>query len=84
MMTTIMPIWLTVGVVLGGLHGASLWLATRRASVFTAATGLLRLLTVALVLVGAAFAGGVVPASVGWGLGFLAIAIFSLVRSKTS
>ena len=84
-MTITNPIWLTVGLVLGGLHAASLWLATRRASVLMAATGLLRLLAVAAVLIGAAFAGGIVPASVGWGFGFLAVAVFYFVRgNKTS
>ncbi len=83
-MTITNPIWLTLGVVLGGLHAASLWLTTRRASALMGAIGLLRLLAVAAVLIGAAFAGGVLPAAVGWGIGFLAVAVIYFVRGKTS
>lgn len=78
------PIWLTMGVVLGGWHAASLWLATRHTSALLVATGLLRLLAVAVILIGAAIAGGVVPASVGWGIGFVTVAVYYLVRGETS
>lgn len=84
MMTIANSIWLTVGILLGGLHVGSLWLATRRASALMAATGLLRLLAVAVVLIGAAFGGGVVSACVGWGLGFLTVAVISFIRGKSS
>lgn len=81
-MTIANPIWLTLGVVLGGFHAAALWLATQRASGFMAATGLLRLVAVAAILIGAALAGGVVLACAGWGFGFLTVAVFYFVRGK--
>jgi hypothetical protein len=81
-MTFANQLWLTTGVVVGGLHAASLWLAARRASALLAATGLLRLLAVAAILFGAAFAGGLLPACVGWGAGFMVVAVFCFVRGK--
>ena len=83
-MTIAGSIWLTIGVVLGGAHAASLWCAAARVSALLAAMGLLRLLVVAAILIGAAFAGGVVPACAGWALGFPIAGLFFWMRGKTS
>ena len=53
-MTLVSPLWLTAGVVVGGLHAAWRWQAARRASSMRPAIGRVRLLGVAVVLVGAA------------------------------
>jgi hypothetical protein len=76
------PMWLTAGVVVGGLHAAWLWHAAHRASYMMAAIGTVRLLCIALILVGAALAGGLVPACMGWGVGFLVSTAVALRRSK--
>ena len=82
-MTFANPLWLTMGVLLGGLHAASLWWAARRASALVAASGLLRLLVVAAALIGAAIAGGLLPASIGWGCGFAVVAALFFFRGGT-
>jgi len=74
--------WLTVGVVVGGLHAAWLWHGARRASSMMAAIGMVRLLCMALILVGAALAGSLLPVCMGWGVGFLVCTGFVLHRSK--
>jgi hypothetical protein len=75
-------LWLGAGLIVGGLHAASLWHAARRVSYTLVATGALRLLVIALLLVGAALAGGLLPVCVGWGVGFLVSARLMLHRSK--
>ncbi len=82
MITIATPVWFAMGFLLGGLHVASLWLATRHRSALRATTGLLRLPVVAALLVVAALAGGAVPACVGWGGGFLAGSLVCVVRDK--
>ena len=81
-MTLASPLWLTAGVVLGGLHAASLWQAARRVSGTMAATGVMRLLVIATVLVGAALAGGLLPVGMGWGIGLLVSTGLVLRRGK--
>jgi len=82
-MTLVSPLWLTAGVVLGGLHAASLWQAAHRASPTIAATGVVRLLVIAALLASAALAGGLLQVCMGWGLGFLVCAALLLRRGKT-
>jgi len=78
------PIWLAVGLIAGGLHAGSLWYAARHAQSLAAASGMLRLVLVAIVLVGAALAGGLLPACAGWGVGFAAVAGIYLLGSRSS
>ena len=81
-MMLVSPLWLTAGVVVGGLHAAWLWQAARRASSMMAAIAMVRLLGVAVVLVGAALAGSLLPMCMGWAVGFLLFSGFALSRSK--
>jgi hypothetical protein len=81
-LTLASPLWLTVGVVVGGLHAAWLWHAACRASHLMAAIGMARLLCMALILAGAALAGSLLPVCMGWGVGFLVFTGFVLCRSK--
>lgn len=78
------PLWLAMGVLVGGMHAASLWHTTRRANGILAATGLLRLLVVGVILTTAAVAGGVVPVCAGWAIGFPAVAALLYARGRTS
>ena len=82
-MTLGSPLWLTAGVVVGGLHAAALWQAAHRASRTMAATGVVRLLVIAAILISGALAGGLLQVCKGWGIGFLVCAGLMLRRSKT-
>ena len=82
-MTIGSPLWLTAGVVVGGLHAASLWQAAHRASRRIAATGVVRLLGLAAILVSVALDGGLLQVCMGWSLGFLVCAGLMLRRDKT-
>jgi hypothetical protein len=81
-MTLASPIWFTVGVVVGGLHAAWLWQAARRTSSMMAAVGMVRLLCIGSILVGAALAGSLLAVCMGWGVGFPVSTAFALRRSK--
>jgi hypothetical protein len=64
--------WLAVGFVLGVVHATGIW---RSAKHFTAATSiisLVRLVAVGLALAAGAIFGGILPAALGWGIGFFA------------
>ena len=69
-----------MGAVLGGLHSGSLWMAARQPSALVALTGILRLLVIAIVLIASAFSGGIIPTRIGWGRGYLTVAVFCLAR----
>ena len=61
--------WIAVGIAVGGAHAAALW---RAANGTGAAGGAgLRMLLVAVVLVGAAYAGALLPVAAGWASGLL-------------
>jgi hypothetical protein len=74
--------WLTAGVLVGGLHAAWLWHAARRTSLMMVPIGMVRLFCMALILAGTALAGSLLPVCMGWGLGFLVFTGFALRRSK--
>jgi hypothetical protein len=67
-------LWFMAGLMTGALHILLLWRGTQP-PLRGVAAGLLRLLGVALLLVGAALGGKLLPAACGWGSGFAALAI---------
>ena len=73
--------WMTAGLLAGSLHAASLWRTARHLSSLAATRGMLRLLLVALLLVSAALAHGLLPVSAGWGIGFALTMGLCLIRS---
>jgi hypothetical protein len=77
-------LWLLAGVGAGSLHAASLWLSVRQFGAWHAALGMLRLIVVAGVLVAAAITGGLIPACIGWGMGFVVTVTAVLVRRRSA
>lgn len=73
-MTWTTMLWFLAGVLIGTLHVLLLWRAAQP-PLHSLGTGLLRLLGVTILLVGAALTGALLPAACGWGSGF----IFSVV-----
>lgn len=69
---------LLAGAFAGCLHATMLWRASHRRSVWTPLLGLLRLVTVAVVLIIAAWCGQILPAAGGWMACFAACALVSL------
>jgi hypothetical protein len=67
-------LWFVVGLLAGTIHILLLWQGARPPFRGVAA-GLLRLLGVALLLVGAALMGKLLPAACGWGGGFALAAV---------
>jgi len=67
-------LWFLAGLVTGALHTLLLWRGAQPPFRWVAA-GLLRVLGVALLLVGAACMGHLLPAVCGWGSGFAVAAI---------
>ncbi|MEW6219789.1 MAG: hypothetical protein AB1634_09695 [Thermodesulfobacteriota bacterium] len=77
-------LWLPAGLALGA--GQALWLlaGVRRPGPGLAVAGLLRLVAVGLALVVAALYGGIVPAALGWGVGFFCGVCFLRRRREGS
>ena len=75
--------WAAVGVVAGGLHATALWRAAHRivAGGFCA---VLRMFAVLTVLVGAAYAGGLLPEVAGWVVGLLAASVLYVGAERWS
>jgi hypothetical protein len=67
-------LWFMAGLVTGALHILLLWRGAQP-PFRGVATGLLRVLGVALLLVGAALMGQLLPAVCGWGSGFAVSAV---------
>ncbi|MEQ8787815.1 MAG: hypothetical protein RIC55_16035 [Pirellulaceae bacterium] len=81
---TLFVVWLIAGILLGLGHAASLWLTTRlRDLVWLPVTGLLRFVLLGGVLAGAVLSDGILPAAVGWALGFSTAAATLVVATVT-
>ncbi len=73
-MTATGLMWIGVGIAAGGGHAAALWRAAHRLGAGGCVAGL-RMFLVAMVLVGAAYAGVLVPVIAGWASGLLATSV---------
>lgn len=78
-MMWITALWFVIGLLLGALHILLLWRGAQP-PFRGAAAGLLRVLGVTLLLVGAAVMGQLLPAACGWGSGFAVAAVGVSVR----
>lgn len=79
-MTAVELAWMTAGVFLGAFHSTALWKSAKRPGDLTAIVGMARLGIVGATLTAAAVLGGLLPAFLGWILGFLACAALVLWR----
>lgn len=77
-------IWFLFGLLLGGLHAASIRRSSQRASALLAVEGLLRLLAVGVVLYFAAVNGHPLAAACGWGIGMLQTGLVLLLGGRTT
>lgn len=73
--------WVAVGMAAGGAHAMALWRAAHRISAGGYGVVGLRMVAVVTVLVGAAYAGGLLFAVAGWLIGLLAASVL-YVRAK--
>jgi len=73
-MTAMGLMWVVVGMAAGGGHAAALWRAAHRIGAGGCGAGP-RMLLVAVVLVGAAYAGVLLPVAAGWASGLLAASV---------
>lgn len=81
---TTQTIWFLIGLLLGGVHAASIRRTARQVSALLAVEGLLRLLTVGVVLYFAAVNGHPLAAACGWGAGMLLTGAVLLLGGRTS
>jgi hypothetical protein len=77
-MTWTTALWFVAGLLTGAIHIFLLWRGAQPPFRGLAA-GLLRLLGVAILLVGAALTGKLLPATCGWGGGFVISAVMAYV-----
>lgn len=77
---TMIVVWTAAGLAAGGWHAAMLWRASHRLTAWSAAFGILRLGTVAAVLIAAALMGAILAAAGGWVVGFVACCGWCVVR----
>lgn len=73
--------WFAVtGAAVGVLHGSLLWWSAMRGPVAAAITGTARLMIVGLLFLVAVLAHALLPAALGWAVGFGAASIAALAR----
>jgi len=78
-MTPFAWFWAAVGALAGIMHVRSLWRATR--SLLAPPSAILRLPLMGATLLAAAWMGGLIPAAVGWAVGFsISLAVFAVGR----
>lgn len=84
-MTWIHASWFAVGLLLGVLHAAAVWRSAKHLTARTAVMGLARLVFVGVVLAVVAILGGILPAAIGWAVGFFGcVGMVMVTRSRIS
>lgn len=78
-MTWTDAMWLAIGAVIGVAHALGIWRSVTHVGATSALLGLVRLLTIALVLTASAVLGGLIPAALGWVAGFFATVVIVLI-----